>query len=148
VNNKTIELAALAAGVSGQWCEFTLLDSGEKRTGIGNPQIWNPNVTLWNPADDDAQALRLAVKLGMMVAISPTSSSARMPCDCRCNAVAYGVDGTTPEERTRHAILLCAAKHGSSMQRAAGGPYCPECENYLCGGTRIFQGSECIGIPF
>lgn len=138
MSNKAIELAALAAGYE---CRL-------EPTGMYSVFMFDRTWVYFEPDANDGDALRLAVKLNMMVAVSSESTSARMPCDCRCNAVAYGVQGTNAEERTRTAILLCAAKHGSAMQRAAGGPYCAECDNHLCGGTGIFQGSECIGIPF
>ena len=57
-DRELLELAAKAARIDGEWYE------DENFVGIAND---NPYCWLWNPLKNDGDALRLAVKLGMVV---------------------------------------------------------------------------------
>jgi predicted signal transduction protein with EAL and GGDEF domain len=57
-DRELLELAAKAAGIRGFW-----VDSG---LNVGS----NANPVVWNPLEDDGDALRLAVKLGLDVVIA------------------------------------------------------------------------------
>lgn len=68
-----LELAAKAAGIEGEWCDCT--DCGEG--GILTPNDFGKQ---WNPLTDDGDAFRLAVKLGLVLNLSPRE-------DCRGQTV-------------------------------------------------------------
>jgi hypothetical protein len=94
-DRELLELAAKAAGVSYE------IDS----EGV----MWTPNP--WFPFTDDGDALRLAVKLQMVVGIYPTKT----------NVTADGVfleefHGNNSSSATRRAIVRCAAEIGKGMK--------------------------------
>lgn len=66
-----LELAAKAAGIEGEWCAFfgiTGHGAGKKQFGIGDPAVFVWGIDrLWNPLEDDGDALRLAVKLHLQL---------------------------------------------------------------------------------
>ncbi len=67
-DRELLELAAKAGGITGEWCEFTIADTGKVITGIGDPCSFRAyGDRLWNPLDDDGDAFRLGVRLGLMV---------------------------------------------------------------------------------
>lgn len=98
-DRELLELAAKAAGVAGKY---------EPNFGIMSP-AWP---WAWNPLTDDGDALRLAVKLGMTLRLSPEGY-----------AVAQHQLASYVEERnaldanaaTRRAIVRAAAEIGRSM---------------------------------
>jgi hypothetical protein len=68
-------------------------------------------ITEWNPLTNDGDALRLAVKLQMVVGIYPTKT----------NVTADGVfleefHGNNPSSATRRAIVRCAAEIGKGIK--------------------------------
>jgi hypothetical protein len=68
---------------------------------------------LWNPLDDDGDALRLAVKLGMYLDVWPTyavHAQASGAADC----VDEPLSGDDPCAATRRAIVRAAASMGVS----------------------------------
>jgi hypothetical protein len=68
---------------------------------------------LWNPLDDDGDALRLAVKLNMCV----TSFTDEQMVGCVINREGhniYEVPGTDPYAATRRAIVRAAAEIGKT----------------------------------
>lgn len=116
-DRELIEQAARAAGY--EW----RADIAEHRKEIGIVGLWIPGVsTLWNPLDDDGQALRLAVKLQLTVANEHVScgqaycthgeDADMMP------AVSSGSDEAeviaSDYAATRRAIVLAAAKLGET----------------------------------
>ena len=93
-----LELAALAAGIEGK------CDSFGFRLKYCRPDgTW-----YWRPRDDDGDSLRLAVKLGMEIAIHETYSGV-----IDGNLV-VGIEqhGDDPYAATRLAVLKCAAEIG------------------------------------
>lgn len=103
-----IEAAAKAAGIAGRW--------NEARGFNLRTDVW-PKI--WNPLEDDGDALRLAVRLGMEVYIDTHPDG----CDC---TEAQSVTARTPENAmrsivshdgdaaaaTRRAIVIAAAEAG------------------------------------
>jgi hypothetical protein len=92
-DRELMELAAKAAGV-----KWDVLYDGP----------WIPGIGKWNPLTDDGDALRLAVKLNIIVhkgfAYTPTGRL----FDCR--------ELTTPIAATRRAIVRAAAEIGKGMK--------------------------------
>lgn len=102
---KLLQLAAKAAGISKQW-DGSLVD-------IDNPD------RVWNPIENDGDALRLAVKLGIEVHPDRevgevyTSFSVRAPHLLGLNiAEDFGVDEIAA---TRLVIVKSAAEIGRAM---------------------------------
>ena len=97
-DKELIKLAAKAAGISKQW-DGSLVDKE------------NPNM-VWNPLTDDGDALRLAVKLRLMVNV--------------CPYIVIATDGNIHAEEetgkqsdakaTRRAITRAAAQIGKEME--------------------------------
>ena len=96
-----LELAARAAGIEGKWSEWDHAYGDYRERGLDYG-----GHTLWNPLDDDGDALRLAVKLGLWVHIGKYD---------------VAIEGTSVEEScvkcpyaaTRRAIVRAAAKMAS-----------------------------------
>lgn len=59
-DRELLELAAKAAGIEGRFI------GGFDHLGLCISELGNPIKVWWNPLTDDGDALRLAVKLGMM----------------------------------------------------------------------------------
>lgn len=113
-----LELAAKAAGIEGvynhgfkgEFCGITIFANTEKT---------------WNPLTDDGDALRLAVKLGLVV-----DSRYSDPMTAKLNRVYYWPKGkeretwkhidhdvdTDPYAATRRAIVRAAAEIGKDMK--------------------------------
>ena len=89
-NRELLELAAKAAGVGGQW-EFGYRDA---------------NGRAWNPLEDDGDALRLAVKLGITIMFDRSSVW------CEQYGVLERYNGD-PCAATRRAIVRVAAAIGA-----------------------------------
>lgn len=101
------ELLEMAAKAAGLWIGFS-----ETTPELGRPYVWNDDHKTsrwWNPLADDGDALRLAVKLGLVVDCSRPSAgrpfSRAMWIDETCD------NGTL----TRRAIVLAAAEIGKAM---------------------------------
>jgi len=100
-DRELLELAAKTAGIHGCWVA----------DGINTGS--NPSPVIWNPLDDDGDALRLAVKLeinpkwleGKALAWAVGKSAI-------CRAEALGKD---PYAATRRAIVRAAAEIGRQM---------------------------------
>lgn len=60
IDRELIELAAKAAGIEGKWAEWDHAYGDYRERGIDYG-----GRTLWNPLDNDSDALRLAVKLNL-----------------------------------------------------------------------------------
>jgi hypothetical protein len=69
----------------------------------------------WNPRDDDGDALRLAVKLGLTVAQLITSREVYV-FNHEETVEVYEDYGTDPDAATRRAIFLAAAEIGRNMK--------------------------------
>ena len=111
-----LEFAAKAYGFGSDSGGFIWTESEYPRGSITNGALWNykgwrDTAELWNPLTDDGDALRLAVKLSLMVNV--------------CAHVIVATDGeihaevTTSKQRagksTRHAITRVAAEIGKRM---------------------------------
>jgi len=118
-DRELLELAAKAAGVRGEWCEFTIAATGKVLTGIGNPMVFCPGDPLWNPLTDDGDALRLAVKIGMRVSVNrdpagfTAIASTQSPFGAKSETESAGAE--TIESATRRAIVRAAAEIARSM---------------------------------
>ncbi|WP_311185490.1 hypothetical protein [Pseudomonas aeruginosa] len=107
MNDRTLlELAARAAGYKLSW-------SYDNHCCWINEMRHDLDVT-WNPLTDDGDALRLAVKLGLILETDLDDAS--------CSATDVSYDNYTVEEHgdcpnaaVRLAIVSCAAEIGKSM---------------------------------
>lgn len=70
-DHELLELAAKAAGVSGGWGDKFSIGQDE----VDTTDLWFLDETelnaLWNPLEDDGDALRLAMKLGICIQFIP-----------------------------------------------------------------------------
>ena len=103
-DREMLELAARAAGYV--FGEYGGKPARQVTTKIGAAWIY------WNPREDDGDALRLAVKLGMHITNSETDAWAST----------YAVDATEPISNdpyaaTRRAIVRAAAEIGRQMEQ-------------------------------
>ena len=109
-DKKLLELAAKAAGMT---IETHYVDGGASVwEGERHHSDWIPD---WNPLDDDGDALRLAVKLGLILDCEYQSA---MPHD-RQGVGEDWLDGDgkdDPYAATRRAIVRAAAEIGRSMK--------------------------------
>jgi hypothetical protein len=105
-DRELLELAAKAAGipitVGKDWH-----DQGE---------IYAFNATRWNPLTDDGDALRLAVKLNLLVLPYPDDNAVRVTRLDLMKREAIVSFGTPPDQldATRRAIVRAAAEIGRS----------------------------------
>lgn len=95
-DRELLELAALSANVSGRFVDNEPIQ-GDFHTGIWS-DLWG---TCWNPLEDDRDAFRLAVRLG--VSINPPT----------------GEHDNSKYYYTRRAIVLAAAEIGKKIKDAA-----------------------------
>lgn len=123
-DRELLELAAKAAGIEHG---ADRLDSGVSTTESDGRHRHLPR---WNPLEDDGDALRLAVKLGMMVEIyQPTDREPGMSYAHTKELLGYGSDGYRayqahayfkedhgdPYAATRRVITRAAAEIGKEM---------------------------------
>ena len=116
-DKELIELAAKAYGFGDQDGNFIWTESeypsGSKTNGaLWNYMGWCDTAQLWNPLTDDGDALRLAVKLRLMVNV--------------CSYIVIATDGNIHAEEetgkqsdakaTRRAITRAAAQIGKEME--------------------------------
>lgn len=118
IDRELIEAAAKAAGVNGDYEDSTWGDPPVRSYGI----CQLGSLMLWNPLTSDADAFRLAVKIGMdifradldveaVAALPPYASMERnVPAPCGIEKV-----GDDPYAATRRAIVKAAAEIGKSM---------------------------------
>lgn len=107
--------------------ERELLELAAKATGItlewdGNPEEWIPmyyegkTYHSWNPLDDDGDAMRLAVKLQLMIAWDRWNDSGYVCIRHRDLDEEIGIQiDQSPEKTTRRAIVMAAAEIGRAM---------------------------------
>ncbi|EOX9009272.1 hypothetical protein ACPW6H_005920 [Pseudomonas aeruginosa] len=113
-DRELLELAARAAGMN---IQRSRLDDPLHRDFLMNGEgVRNPGQCSfpWNPLTDDGDALRLAVKLGLILETDLDDAS--------CSATDVSYDNYTVEEHgdcpnaaVRLAIVSCAAEIGKSM---------------------------------
>jgi len=130
-DRELLELAAKAAGMAltengvrdlGQW---EWLQHGDKEWGLYANNA-NGTQRRWNPLTDDADALRLAVKLGMILDIrytNPMSMKYNEVCFWRkgresapYEVIKFGDMETDFYAATRRAIVCAAAQIGAASE--------------------------------
>jgi hypothetical protein len=89
--------------------------SGSRFNLLGDAMIsWHDN-EIWNPLTEDDDALRLAVKLGIVPSVDKTRASAMVSLDdvywCDLSEVS-----NDPHAATRRAIVRAAAEIGRNMK--------------------------------
>lgn len=114
-DKELLELAAKAAGIVGVYeeenrmiREFVFQTRRHIRTANG---------LIWNPLDDDSDALRLAVKLDLLV--DPMRQSVTVTCDGFTKDKPFQATepcGSDLYAATRRAIVRAAAEIGIRMQ--------------------------------
>ena len=106
-DRELLEMAARAAGYSGRWIKWP---GARHPLDVELGFFHGSDGSVWNPLSSDGDALRLAVKLNMLI-------------DC-CGMCARPLDdsfewmdATGPDEfaNMRRAITLCAAEIGRRM---------------------------------
>ena len=121
-DKELLELAAKAAGMEigfGKWVWWPDAESYTRKTG-------DSSVEWWNPLNDDGDALRLAVKLGMTIeqfdddggVVVTHGVSVRASEDYADDRYAASRD---PYAATRRAIVRAAAEIGKSLPAREGG---------------------------
>ena len=116
-DKELIKLAAKACGFGDQDGNFIWTESEHPRGSKTNGALWNymgwcDTAQLWNPITDDGDALRLAVRLRLMVNV--------------CPYIVIATDGNIHAEEetgkqsdakaTRRAITRAAAQIGKEME--------------------------------
>lgn len=129
-----LEMAAMAVGLQLTWGEkYKIGDEVVDCTDLPYALSGSPDVgpVYWNPLEDDGDALRLAVKLGLSIRHYPifaTPKFAVLACEKRWSADAERDIGCEDIQRydgdpyaaTRLAITRAAAEIGRQMQSAEG----------------------------
>jgi hypothetical protein len=111
-DRELLELAAKAAGL--------LIGFSESTHDYGRPYVWNDdNKTSrwWNPLTDDGDALRLAVKLRLHVAVFTDDIGSEVEAWRRGDGASVDIRvkfDTDPYAATRRAIVMAAAEIGRS----------------------------------
>ncbi len=104
-DKELLEYAAKAAGITvNQWH----LDE------FGWVAWIEPDDKQWNPIEDDGDALRLAVNLG--IDLRPSMGGATMFKYAWMNGKSYGEVASDPYAATRRAIVRAAAQIGKDMK--------------------------------
>jgi len=108
--NELLELAAKAAGMT---IDTHYVDGGASVwEGERHHSDWIPD---WNPLDDDGDALRLAVKLEIVVEYRRDASAAFAYNYARCLGIGENNKNLDPYAATRRAIVRAAAEIGRNM---------------------------------
>ena len=102
-DREMLELAAKAAGIAGFW-----VDVGLNTGSDASPMIWNP-------LTDDGDALRLAVKLHMLVDADGEAYTVSTATPKGTGVHAYEKHKQDPYTATRRAIVHAAAEIGKAM---------------------------------
>jgi len=118
-DKELLELAARAAG-SGAVC---WTESEYPRGSGKHGALWNyvghmDTAELWNPLEDDGDALRLAVKLGLDVEMHGCLTNFPYAVACECSsgiAEEEQPDDGDPYAATRRAIVRAAAEIGKTL---------------------------------
>ena len=107
-DRELLELAANAAGIEGKWAEWDHAYGDYREYGLDYG-----GRTLWNPINDDGDALRLAVSLRLSPMMRTLGCDT---ADLNGTAGAYEKWGGDPYAATRRAIVRAAAEIGRQMQ--------------------------------
>ena len=110
IDKELLELAAKAAGV-----EYQCADDGEIIEYLGGGLQLAFGGGKWNPLADDGDALRLAVKLSLLVLPYPEDNAVRITrIDQPDTIVSFGAP-SDPCAATRQAIVRAAAEIWRAM---------------------------------
>lgn len=113
-DRELLELAARAAGIDGLWVSNYL--SGDYYYQGNNDGIEYKHdgggLSVWNPLTDDGDALRLAVKLGILVDVTAFSVTAIVNGAISAKEKHNG----DPYSSTRRAIVRAAAAIGEGIK--------------------------------
>lgn len=114
-DKELLEMAAKAAGITDfEYCELV----------GGSPALYcrDEQLGMWAPLIDDGDALRLAVKIGMLIDARFTRPEALRynevmywPTLTRGKTIPYGDREDDPYAATRRAIVRAAAEIGKSL---------------------------------
>ena len=107
-DQEVLELAAKAAGIEITWGKCAAHLNDYEYLGVTGPWI---SKSRWNPLTDDGDALRLAVKLGIVLSPSEVSVIAWRPGAVDRDAIWESLD-QDPYAATRRAIVRAAAEIG------------------------------------
>lgn len=114
-DKELLELAAKAAGIDElRWCEHRNQPIHQPYKYIDNDWV------VWNPLEDDGDALRLAVKLGMHIVMYESGEVPNHGVTAvQVNQINIGINDNPdadwkgdPYAATRRAIVLAAAEIG------------------------------------
>ena len=107
-DHELLELAAKAAGIE-------IMDWYGERFSCRNR--FETELFAWNPLTNDGDALRLAVKLGLVVDVGPVSVSVHKNNGNRdLGFEFYNTGKDDPYAATRRAIVRAAAEIGKDMK--------------------------------
>lgn len=104
IDRDTLERAARAVGIVGEWVEDSLEDEYYKLPTTGIKTVSQGRVHIWNADTSSGDALRLAVALGTHSTNSDTAAWASTHNGCAIMSA-----GTGPLAATRKAIVLIIA---------------------------------------
>lgn len=105
-DRELLERAARAAGIKGRLLSFLGM---EERYGLTQAIYDEDAGTYWNPLEDDGDALRLAVKLGMTVAIDNVDRQTRILNEFDAVMVVHEHFDGGPDRATCYAVVRAAA---------------------------------------
>lgn len=117
ITRETLELAALAAGHDVACTEAAFHGTDDPVNLYGGGLLLCGLQDPWRPNLDDGDAMKLAVRLNMMVDTTGAVVEAYGPERYTNKRVAH--DGTEPDKLRawREAVVLCAAAVGERMQK-------------------------------
>lgn len=134
-DRELLDLAALAAGLVYEHPGFAYPTRFKARVATWHPvtsgcdKFEHIPLAVWNPLADDSDALRLAVKLGLVVCVMNEikTTGIYLPAE-RIGGKFDETEhhGNDPYAATRRAIVRAAARLGSAMLAAAPHPQQPK----------------------
>lgn len=110
-DRELLELAAKAAGVTGEWCDCP-------DCGLGGVLTPDDNGKQWNPLLDDGDALWLTVRLDIELRFHLAGSVPAVTATCAANSrmpIPREPWGSDKYAATRRAIVRAAAEIGKAM---------------------------------
>jgi hypothetical protein len=111
-DKELLELAAKAAGIELKW---GYLDDSALQNDPTKDVCWSSKGGLWDPLPDDGDALRLAVKLNLLILPYPGDLAIRVTrLDQPETIVSWGTP-PDPYAAARRAIVRAAATIGEKM---------------------------------
>ena len=109
-DRELLEMSAKAAGI-----EYQFDDDGDVIEYFGGGLQLAFNGAKWNPLTDDGDALRLAVKLRMMIDFITQPNSWMVGCTVAVSSAGNFYEKGFTEEAVRRAIVRAAAEIGKAM---------------------------------